>query len=422
MSPTSPPNQDRLFATLQRLLEIPAADLTTALTHAANALSEALRADKVDAFLYDESRDSLVAMGVSTQPLSNLERRLGLDVLPVSNGGTAARVFTSGEIFVSGNVQEVEDELRGIRDGLKIRSAIAVPLMVADRRRGVVSVTSRKRDFFTESDVAFVSSAARWVSVLAEHSELTASIERNALEEGRRSRAEEIITVLAHDLRNYLNPVVLQLYALRKRAAMEQRTADVGDVDKALLGISRVTSLMSDLLDTARLDGGAFQMRLEPLDIAALVAQSAAVLSSPEHPIAVKSAAPVIVAADRSRIRQCIDNVLANAVGHSPQHAPVDVDIAEEHRDGRAWARIEVVDQGPGIPDDVLPHVFDRFYTGRKQRGGVGLGLYIAHRIATAHGGDIVADTRPGKGARFAIVLPAVASDRGGAEPAVGPA
>jgi signal transduction histidine kinase len=78
-----------------------------------------------------------------------------------------------------------------------------------------------------------------------------------------------------------------------------------------------------------------------------------------------------------------------------------------------------VVDEGPGIPLEVLPHVFERFYTGRAQRGGIGLGLYIAHRIATAHGGEIAADQCPGKGARFTIRLEAVApaSDEGSARP-----
>src|SRR3954467_1159929 len=105
---------DRYLVTLQRLLEIPAADLQSALTHATNALAEALQADKVDAFLYDERRDSLVAVGTSTQPLSNLQKKLGLDVLPLSNGGRVVYVYKTGEVFRTGDLQQDPEELKGI--------------------------------------------------------------------------------------------------------------------------------------------------------------------------------------------------------------------------------------------------------------------------------------------------------------------
>ncbi|MDQ6619776.1 MAG: sensor histidine kinase [Pseudomonadota bacterium] len=98
-------------------------------------------------------------------------------------------------------------------------------------------------------------------------------------------------------------------------------------------------------------------------------------------------------------------------MSHSPRHAPVNVFIAKEHRDGKAWARIEIIDEGSGIPDAMLPHVFDRFFSGRDEHGGTGLGFYIAKPIAIAHGGDVTADRAAGTGARFVITLPALASD-----------
>jgi len=104
--------------------------------------------------------------------------------------------------------------------------------------------------------------------------------------------------------------------------------------------------------------------------------------------------------------------VLGNAVAHSPANAPVNVFISDERDDGTASARIDIIDEGPGIPESVLPHIFEQFFTGRKQRGGIGLGLLIARRIATAHGGDVIADNEPGKGARFTIRLPALVDPR----------
>src|SRR4051794_14051617 len=120
-------NEPRFLAILQELLAIPATDVHTALTHAADALARATRCDKVDTFLYDESRDSLVAVGSSAQPLSQKQHALGLDVLPVSNGGRVVDVFKTGNVFMTGDLMNDAGELMGIKEGLKIQSKLGVP-------------------------------------------------------------------------------------------------------------------------------------------------------------------------------------------------------------------------------------------------------------------------------------------------------
>src|SRR5688572_21680405 len=196
--PTPTADTARLLATLQRLLEIQADGMATALTHAANTIAESLDADKVDAFLYDDSRDSLVAVGTSTQPLSNLQKALGLDVLPLSNGGRVVHVFRTGEVFRTGDLQSDPEELRGIKEGLRIKSKLGIPLEVAGKRRGMVMVASLKPDHFKAEDESFARSVVHWVGVIAHRAELIQEIERGALENGRRAAAEELVTVLAH--------------------------------------------------------------------------------------------------------------------------------------------------------------------------------------------------------------------------------
>jgi signal transduction histidine kinase len=93
-------------------------------------------------------------------------------------------------------------------------------------------------------------------------------------------------------------------------------------------------------------------------------------------------------------------------VQHSPQGAPVNVMVSVERRDDRRWGRLEVHDGGPGIPVDLMPRIFDRFTAGPASQG-LGLGLYLARRIAVAHGGELTADSPPDKGARFLLRLPA---------------
>ena len=282
MSGPSRNDQERYRLTLQRLLELPATDLKAALTQAADILADVLRADKVDAFLFDASRDSLVAVGTSTQPLSALERQLGLDVLPLSNGGRTVEVFRSGEIFQSGNLLADEGELRGIKEGLRVESIICVPLDVGERRRGVVLVSSQEPDFFTSLDTVLLRTAARWIGSVAERAELVESIRHAAIEQARRTTADELVTVLAHDIRNYLQPLTWRLKTLEQRATAQNRandTADVGAIQKAL---GQLTSLVSDLLDTARLDSGLYELRLQTIDIALLAKEAAAGAASPE--------------------------------------------------------------------------------------------------------------------------------------------
>jgi signal transduction histidine kinase len=357
-------------------------------------------------------------VGASTQPLSALQRRLGLDVIALSNGGRSAQVYLTGERYHSGRVEEDLDELPGVREALKIRSEIGVPLDIGGRRRGMVMAAALRPDYFDAVDVEFVATATRWVGLVAERSQMIEAMKRQALEDSRSATAEELITVLAHDLRNYLAPTTMRLHNLQRRAATDARKGDERDAASALASLERIAALVGDLLDTARLEKGFLQLSLEPVDLGPLLAQAASELSTPDNEVVVKVADRAVVAADRLRLRQCIDNVVANAISHSPPGAPVHVYVRTEMRESRRWARLEIADQGPGIAESVMPRLFDQYVTTRADDGGAGLGLYIARRIVTAHGGDIVADASPGKGARFTLRIPVVEAPASAADAA----
>jgi two-component system OmpR family sensor kinase len=398
-------NTNRLLDTLQRLLAIPGAELENPLSYACNAVADALHADKVDAFLYDEARDSLVALGTSSTPLSSLEKKLGLDVLQVSNGGRVAYVFKTGETFVTGRLREDAEELRGIKDGLKINSKIGVPLEVGGRRQGMMMIASLQPDFFQPADVEFAESVAHWVGMIAHRAELVQEVTRNAVEQGRRQVAEELITVLAHDLRNYITPISARVHLIRGRAKEDNRRNDVKDADLSLKAVGRLNQLISDILDIARLDQGIFQIDVEALDLAESVADVSRSLSSPDHELLLDAADQIVVAADPQRVRQSLENLVANAIQHSPDSAPIRVLVRSEHRHEKCWGIVEVHNEGPGIPVELMPRIFERFVAGPGSRG-LGLGLYLAKRIAVAHGGDLAVDSPPGKGTRFLLQLP----------------
>lgn len=404
----------RYLDVLEALLRIPVGNLRSTLSHVGDVVAGATGADKIDVFLYDPARDSLVAMGTSTQPLSALQRQLGLDVLQISNGGRVVHVYRTGETFLTGQLDQDPEELKGIKEALGIRSKLGVPLEFGGQRRGMMMLASTQPDYFKRDDVPFAESLSRWVGILAHRAELAEQMARNAAEQGRRAGAEELVTVLAHDLRNYLQPLHMRLELLRLRAQRERRAEDARDADAAARAVLRLGGLVSDILDVARIDQGVFQTRPEFFDLGALVRDTAAMLSTPDHPVivAMEEGEAVALTADPRRLRQCIENIIANAVQKSPAKAPVSVFVTvQRSRPDGPFAKIDVVDQGPGIPEDILPHVFDRFVTGeadgsRRPQGGLGLGLYLAKRIAAIHRGDLTVESEPGQGARFSLTLP----------------
>src|SRR3954462_2761436 len=233
----SAPDQ-RLLDLLQSLLDTPALDLAQALTAAATHVARWLECDKVDAFLLDEARASLVALGTSETPLGKRQHALGLDVLPIANGGRLVQTFTTGNSYWTGRADLDQEELPGIIGELAVRSEINVVLPIAEVRRGALTVVSQQSDRFTEADVSVLELISHWVGALAHRAEL---VEKLRAEEGARARtaaAEQIVTVLAHDIRNHLNPLAGRLQLLRLK--LEQRGADeLGLVDPAINAVGR---------------------------------------------------------------------------------------------------------------------------------------------------------------------------------------
>jgi signal transduction histidine kinase len=110
------------------------------------------------------------------------------------------------------------------------------------------------------------------------------------------------------------------------------------------------------------------------------------------------------VIGDRDLLKQMVLNLAENAVKYSPREGKVTLSLYRSN----GSARITIEDNGPGIPADQLPHIFERFYRGnnRGKTGGSGLGLAIASWVAQAHGGNIDVESEPGRGSTFSVVLP----------------
>lgn len=398
-----------LVGILERLLRIPTGDLKTTMIQSTDLIAATLQADKVDAFFYDPTRDSLTALSSSNQPLSALQRKLGLDVLPLSNGGRVVWVYKTGNTFATGCLQEDAEELRGVKEGLGIQSKIGVPLEIDGKRRGMVMIASRARDRFSAEDVQRAQMLVHWIGILAHRAELAEQMQRNAAEQSRRATADELVAVVAHDVRNYLAPIELRLQVLRKVVTREHLAEELlKEIDLISRPVSQLRSLVSDLLDASRLDHGLFRMDPAPLELVPFVNESANALarSGMSLDVRVQSLGSIMVVADRIRLRQCIDNLIVNAIQQSPQGGTVTIVVATRTADDREYACVHITDEGPGVTAELLPHIFERHVTSTSREGGLGLGLFLAKRIAELHGGDLSVESPPGRGARFTLLLP----------------
>lgn len=191
---------DRLLSTLEQLLEIDAAALGPALDRASQLVAEALGADKVDAFVYQPEIDSLVALGNSDTPMARRQLALGLDRLPLANGGRSVLAFRSDTSFLSPKTDQDPEELKGIVEGLGARSALIVQLHLPDGERGVLEAFSGASDFFTPRDLRFLEAVSRWVAMVARRASLAEQGTRDAEVRGRRLAAEELSRLTRREL------------------------------------------------------------------------------------------------------------------------------------------------------------------------------------------------------------------------------
>ena len=238
--------------------------------------------------------------------------------------------------------------------------------------------------------------------------------ERDATEaELRRSeeRLRRFVADASHELRTPLAAVSAYTELFERGAGSHPE-----DVPRAMAGIrhetARMGHLVDDLLLLARLDEG-LPLERQPVDVVAVVgeAREAAAAVGPAWPVRLAAARPFEVLGDRVRLRQVMDNLLANVRAHTPPGTPTSVTV----RAAGGQVVIEVADHGPGLDADEAARVFERFYrvdaSRARARGGAGLGLPIVASIVKAHGGTVSVSTTDGGGATFTVRLPARPDD-----------
>lgn len=240
--------------------------------------------------------------------------------------------------------------------------------------------------------------------------------ERTAeLEEANRRLQEldqlksQFLSTVSHELRSPLTSIKAFAEILLDSPDPDPatRTHFLEIIDKEA---DRLTRIITDLLDLARIESGAVVWKREQVDLRVIAQEAAAALTSlaSEKSLQLEVAAgtaPQPVHADRDRMHQVMTNLIANAIKFSSDGGRVQVRL--EAVPG-PYVRVAVEDAGPGISPEHTPRVFDRFYQagGYQSAAGTGLGLAISREIVTSHGGEIWVDSEPGRGSTFYFTVP----------------
>jgi signal transduction histidine kinase len=317
---------------------------------------------------------------------------------------------------------------RVVFDGLVLRAGlprdtVAVPWTAGEQRLGAVAAyASTRPGGFTEEDVWVLQAAATAAALVCEHRradealtalrEQEASSLRHQIEQSieLEQLKADFLRLASHELRGPL-AIVRGYVSMIEDGTLGAPGEQVAAVMPVLRGkLEEMNQLINEMLETARLEDSALQLRLARLDLRDVVREAVTALeplARAEHTLSLEvPPEPVPVQGDRARLVMIVTNLLHNAIKYSPGGGAITVRCA---LDGSV-ATISVADQGIGIAAADQARLFTRFGRIATERTagipGTGLGLYLARDLARRHGGDLQVSSEPGRGSTFTVTLP----------------
>jgi PAS domain S-box-containing protein len=288
-----------------------------------------------------------------------------------------------------------------------ITSLMAVPLMARGQPLGVLLFgSSTVAHGYGQDDLRLAEALSDRAAMAIDNARLyRAAVQATELR-------DQVLGVVAHDLRNPLSVILLQARALKRHGTEpERRSAKPTEViDRAIVRMNR---LIQDLLDVGLMESGQLTIeraRLSARDlINVVVDMHRPIASSSSLELHVDMERDVAIWGDRDRLLQVFDNLIGNAIKFTRPGGAITVGTASKDHEAVFW----VADTGRGIAPEHLPLVFDRFWQATKSgRHGAGLGLPITKGIVEAHGGRIWVESKQGKGSIFSFTIPKASADR----------
>lgn len=344
----------------------------------------------------DPGEEGLVQEFLDRGPAATQSSRAAMDV--VRTGEAALLPEITEQTLLE---QGLSSEQLQLAKRLAPRSGLIVPLVTPEATVGALALASTERSGrrFGEEDLDLALELAVHAALAVEKARQSERAERAV------ALRDEILAIVAHDLRNPLQVVATLSETLAVRAGAEEGEA----VRRIRRSLHQADRLIQELLDVSRLESGALALECEPVEVASLVEEAGQTAQTSlggrrlHVGTTVEPGCPP-VHGDRRRLLQVFWNLLENAVKFTPEEGTVEISA----RPVGEGVRFSVSDQGPGIPEDHLPHVFDRFWQSRKARRGAGLGLAIVKGLVEAHDGSIWVRSEPGRGCTFVFEIPVV--------------
>jgi signal transduction histidine kinase len=297
-----------------------------------------------------------------------------------------------------------------IADTTELRGAIAIPIDV-DGAIGAVLIAARREPGLTRMQLQAIELLAEEAGVALGRARRFAA-DASTVAELRRldDRTHDFVSTVSHELRTPMTVIdgLGQTLNRRWHDLEPGRRADLlRRIDE---NAERLAVMVRSLVDTSALDRGQLVARTEEVDLGGCVRSVLGRLGPvvEHHPVHLEISDHVTVAADPSLLEHVVENLLTNAARHTPPGT--DVWVRAVPRDGEVL--VEVIDDGPGIPAEDVPHVLERFYRAgeptTRASGGLGLGLALSQQILRAHGRELRVRSEEGLGTSFAFRLPAV--------------
>jgi signal transduction histidine kinase len=418
---------ERRAETLRRLHQLSRAasqmtDFKEVLARASEAIAAFTHAERVWFFLHHPNTHRLEA----AWPGWNLPEELAAQLtVSVEARSAAGHVFRTGETYYSNDLEHdphVNQEMRAL---VGARNAALAALKTEDETIGVVMATNRPGGFGHEEVDALVSFADA-ASLLIKNARLYATLTGTVEELRRASRLKDhFLQNVNHELRTPLTAIVGWTDLL------DEEEVDEKTIRRGLRQIRQsarlLLALIDDLLDLVRMDRGALALDLRPVHLADVLQRSMDTVRMMAEArgvgiiLAPMPEAMPAVRADALRLQQILWNLLANAIKFTARHGRIVVRVEREPE----RYMVSVEDDGIGIPESDLPHVFERFRqvdgSPTRQHAGMGIGLSLARSLVELHGGTIWVESTMGEGSRFTFTLPIRSADRRSTEQGVTP-
>jgi signal transduction histidine kinase len=410
-SPASQPDHDSLIRRLSRLVEVSVTlnstlDPNKLLKFIIDTAADLLDCEAASVLLYNEKRGELFfATATGSDP-----NKLAQIPVPLE-GSIAGTIFRENKPLVINDVQQDPRHYQQVGQSVhfQTRMLLGVPMRIKTKVTGVLEALNKRTGNFNETDIRLLSVIADLAAVAIHNASLMHELQKAYDEISRVEKIKsDFIAIASHELRTPLGVVLGYAEFLK-----EETHGELSEHAEMVLNSAiKLRVLVEDMTNMNLMHLGTTRLELQPLAIQSVLQAAwdeiANTAQAKGHLLDFKlPEQSLMVKADPDKLALIFNNVLNNAVRFTPDGGMIEVIVRPERKD----VRVEVRDNGIGIPPNELEHVFEEFYQVedhmRRRHGGMGLGLSIAQGIVRLHGGKIWAESRgEGQGTTIVVLIP----------------